>query len=218
MPSHALPPLPYDYSALQPWISEQTMRIHHDAHHRACVDALNATEARLGSERHTLDFVLIRHLQRLVALHASEHFLHCLFWEVMGPNQGGQPRDELADQIGEDFGSFAAFKSQFCIAATSLDSGGWVVLAWQRGSEQLTLRTVERHQPQSECDIDTLLVLDVCEHAYYLQYQNRQVEYVHNWWNSVNWPQVARRFAVARHSGVHLVADRTPRYARLRSR
>lgn len=194
---HALPPLPYDYSALKPWIDDLTMQIHYDHHHRQCVDALNAAQERLVAAWQSGDFCLARHLQRLVALNESAHFLHSVFWETMGPNQGGQPGGELADQISQDFGSFPSFKSRFSAAAGSLQDGGWVVLAWHPGTEQVVIRTAERHWLPVGWGGGVLLALDVWEHAYYLKYQNRRAEYVHNWWNTVNWPRVAQRFAAA---------------------
>jgi len=197
MRPHALPPLSYDYGALQPWIDEQTVRIHHGYHHLRCVEALNGAQERLTAAWQSGDFHLIRYFQRLVALHGSEHSLHKLFWEIMGPNQGGQPRGELADQITEDFGLFATFKSQFSAAATSLEAGGWAVLTWQPWNQQLAIVDEESQRLHAERETGVLLALDVSEHAYYLRYQHRRAEYVHNWWNTVNWPRVAERFSLA---------------------
>lgn len=195
------------------------MRIHYNCHHRAYVDALNAVEARLEVARESGDFRLIRYLQQLIASYASDHFLHSIFWEVMGPNQGGQPRDDLADQIAEDFGSFAAFKSQFSLTATSLDGSGWVILAWQPGGQRLALLAAESHQLQPERAVAAVLVLDMCEHAYYLKYQHRRAEYAHNWWNTVNWARVAQRFAAATHAWSGIAGSASaPRGPRLRRR
>ncbi len=167
---------------------------------------MNAVAARIAAARTTAaqqggDFILIRYLQQLTAVYAAEQALHSLFWENMGPNQGGQPTDELADQIAQDFGSFATFKLEVCAAATSLEAGGWVILAWQPKREQLAIRTAESHQLQTEWIGAALLVLDMYEHAYYLKYQNRRAEYAHNWWNTVNWSCVAGRFAALTHAG-----------------
>lgn len=194
--SHSLPPLPYDPAALQPWISEQSLRLHYE-HHRARVDALNTAEAQLAAQQNSSDFTWIRHLQRLVAVRASAHLMHSIFWDIMGPNQGGAPRDALADQIRDDFGSFAAFKSQCGAAATSLETGEWIALVWQPAGERLAIGTVDDYQLPYGWNMSVLLALDVSEHAYYLQYENRRAEYVHNWWNTVNWPRVAERFAAA---------------------
>ena len=197
MRPHALPPLSYDYAALQPWIDEQTVRIHHDYHHHRAVEALNSAQDHLNAAWQSGDFQLIRYYQRQVALHGSEHFLHKLFWEIMGPNQGGQPRGELADQIAEDFGFFTTFKSQFSAAATSLEAGGWVVLIWQPWSQQLAIVDQDSRRLHAQWETPAVLALDVSEHAYYLRYQHRRAEYVHNWWNTVNWPRVAERFSRA---------------------
>lgn len=206
---HVLPSLPYDYCALQPWIDEQTMRIHHGYHHLRFVEELNAAQARLEAAWQSGDISLVRHFQQLVATHESAHALHALFWETMGPNQGGQPRGELTDQISEDFGSFATFKSCFSAAASSLETGGWVMLAWQPKSQQLAIRAAEGYRLDAGVDAGALLVLDVAEHAYYLKYQHRRAEYVHNWWNTVHWPRVMQRFAVAVQSGSGSVGNST---------
>ena len=196
MAAHVLPPLPYDFRALQPWIDEPTLRLHYD-YHRARVEALNAAEAQLAAQAASADFAWLRYLQRVVALRASEHVMHCLFWEIMGPNQSGTGSDGLADQIRDDFGSLAAFKSQFCAAAIALEAEEWLALVWQPASARLAIRPVEYSQLPCDWAVGILLALDVGEHAYYLQYQNRRMEYVYNWWNIVNWLRVAERFTAA---------------------
>jgi Fe-Mn family superoxide dismutase len=211
MTGYALPQLPYDYGDLQPWIDERTMRVHHDCHHQASVDALNGVEIQLEAARvaqRNPDVLLVRYLQQLVNMYAADHILHSLFFENMGPNQGGRPRDELADQIAQDFGSFATFKSEFCAAATSLDNGGWTILVWQPGRERLAIVAAEAQRLQAAWVGPALLVLDMCEHAYYLKYQNRRIEYAHNWWNTVHWSCVARRFGTATHPGVSSAESR----------
>lgn len=195
MTYHLLPPLPYEYSALEPWVDAQTMRTHHDYHHQKWVDELNNVQAHIDELWKSGDSVLIGHLQEQVALALSEHLLHRLFWEIMGPNQGGQPRGALSEQIVEDFGSFANFKSRFSAVANSSETGGWVILAWQPWNRQLGIVDARRQRLHAGSeDRAVLLVLDVWEHAYYLKYQHRRAEYVHNWWNVVNWPGVGERF------------------------
>jgi Fe-Mn family superoxide dismutase len=218
MTRHVLPPLPYDYSALEPWIDALTVRIHHDHHHLKCIEGLNAAEERLAAAWQSGDLSLVPHFQRLVAVHEAEHFLHGLFWEIMGADQGGQPRDQLADQVVEDFGSFAAFKSRFSAAATNLEAGGWVVLVWQLGSQQLAIRTLGRHRQLWGWGSIALLALDVWEHAYYLKYEDRRGEYVHNWWNTVNWTRVGFRFAGATSSRSSIGSSRVTRRADSRRR
>ena len=202
MTRHELPALPYDYDALHPWIDEQTMRLHHDYHHRRWVDELNAAQDRLVAAWQSGDALLIRHFQRLVAFYQSEHALHGLFWETMGPNQGGQPSGDLADQITQDFGSFGALKSRFSRVANSIETAGWAVLVWQPGHWQLAIMSGESYRLQTGASGTALLALDVWEHAYYLRYQHRRAEYVHNWWNTVNWARVAERFAAGTRTGL----------------
>ena len=193
---YILPPLPYDYTGLQPWIDEPSLRLHYDLH-RTRVDSLNAAETQLAVELGRTDSAWIGHLQHVIAVRTSEHLMHCLFWEIMAPSQGGVPVGGLADQIRDDFGSFAGLKSRFGAIATSLEIGEWVTLVWQPTTERLAIRAVDCHQLSCWWDAGILLVLDVSEHAYYLQYHHRRAEYVHNWWNTVNWPRVAQRFATA---------------------
>jgi superoxide dismutase, Fe-Mn family len=193
----ALPPLPYEYAALEPWIDAETMHLHHGCHHLQCVRALAESEERLAVARSHGERHLVGRLQELATFYAAEHYLHCLFWEVMGPNQGGQPRGELADQIADDFGSFGGFKWQFSAVARGLEVGGWVVLAWDTPRRHLVVSATGYGRPSALWGCEPLLALDVREHAYYLRYQHRRSEYVHNWWNTVNWIGVGRRFSNA---------------------
>jgi Fe-Mn family superoxide dismutase len=217
MTSHVLPPLPYDFKALQPWIDEQTLRLHYD-YHRARVDALNAAEAQLAAQAGGADLAWMRYLQRVVAMRASEHVMHCLFWEIMGPNQSGTGGDAFTDQIRDDFGSLATFKSQFCAAALALEAEEWLALVWQPASARLAIRAVEYTQLPCDWAAAIVLVLDVGEHAYYLQYQNRRIEYAHNWWNTVNWRRVAERFAAATQPWPRAACSRSSQQPRSHSR
>lgn len=190
---YSLPPLRYEYSALEPWIDEQTMRIHHDHHHRRYVQALNETEARLTAVRTSGDHLLIQSLQQRAASLASAHYLHRLFWDSMGRYQG-RPQGDLAAQINEDFGSLTALKFRFSAAAVGMESGGWVILAWQPATQRLVCVVAEGNVLQADSAMVLLMALDVWEHAYYLKYQQRRAEYVHNWWNTVDWARVGVRF------------------------
>lgn len=199
--AHELPPLPYDYDALEPYIDEQTMRLHHDIHHNGYVTGLNNAEAKLAAAREAGDFGLVKHWEREAAFHGSGHFLHALFWPNMAPegNGGGdQPSGDLAAQIEKDFGSFDAFKAQFAAASIAVEGSGWGILAWQPAGKQLVILTAEKHQNLTQWGVTPLLVLDVWEHAYYLRYQNRRGEYVNNFFNIINWSDVAERYANAR--------------------
>ncbi|HEX6972006.1 MAG TPA: superoxide dismutase [Limnochordia bacterium] len=195
---HQLPPLPYAYNALEPHIDEQTMRLHHDIHHKGYVDGLNNAEAKLAEAREKGDFALVKHWEREAAFHGSGHFLHTIFWENMGPNAGGTPSGAIAQQIQKDFGSFDAFKKHFSAAAAAVEGSGWGILAWQPQAQKLEVLTAEKHQNLTQWGVVPLLVLDVWEHAYYLKYQNKRPAYIEAWWNVVNWADVNRRFEAAR--------------------
>ncbi len=195
---YELPPLPYPYDALEPHIDEQTMKLHHDLHHKSYVDGLNKALDQLQAAREGGDFGLVKHWEREAAFHGSGHFLHSIFWQNMGPQKGGEPSGDLASQITKDFGSFEAFKKQFTAAAGAVEGSGWAMLVWEPTAGQLEVLTAEKHQNLTQWGVRPLLVLDVWEHAYYLKYQNKRAAYVEAWWNVVNWSDVAARFAKAK--------------------
>jgi Fe-Mn family superoxide dismutase len=195
---HHLPPLPYPYNALEPWIDERTMRLHHDKHHQSYVDGLNLAEKKREEARVNADFTLLKHWERELAFHGAGHYLHTLFWESMTPKGGGQPSGELAAEIGRSFGEFESFRALFSEAANKVEGGGWAILVWSPRSRRLEILTAEKHQNLSQWDVVPILPLDVWEHAYYLKYENERPAYVRNWWNVVNWPAVSARFAKAR--------------------
>ncbi len=198
---YELPPLPYDYAALEPHIDEQTMRLHHDKHHLAYVNGLNKALEMLEQARNSGDFALVKHWSREAAFHGSGHFLHSLFWPNMaapGQGGGGEPQGALADQIKRDFGSFDTFKKHFSAAANAVEGSGWALLVYEPFSGALEILQSEKHQNLTQWVVTPLLVLDVWEHAYYLKYQNNRGAYVEAWWNVVNWADVADRFQKAR--------------------
>nr|WP_235846825.1 superoxide dismutase [Neobacillus soli] len=194
---HSLPELPYPYNALEPFISEEIMKLHHDIHHRSYVDGLNKAELNLKKARETNDFSLIKHWSRELAFHGSGHYLHTIFWNNMSPNGGGTPQGLLKDEIKHYFGSFAAFKQHFSEAAKQVEGVGWALLVWSPRARHLEVLQSERHMLLTQWDTIPLLVLDVWEHAFYLQYKNKRAEYVDNWWNLVNWHNVESRFEKA---------------------
>jgi Fe-Mn family superoxide dismutase len=194
---HVLPPLPYDYSALEPHIDEQTMRLHHDIHHKGYVDGLNAAEEKLKGMRESGDFAAAQAVQRALAFHGSGHFNHVIFWETMGPGGGGTPGGDLGKQIDKDFGSFDKFQAHFSAAAASVEGNGWGILAWHPVAGHLVVLASMNHQNQGIHGAIPILMLDVWEHAYYLKYQNKRPAYVAAWWNVVNWENVAARFEQA---------------------
>ncbi|WEK53649.1 MAG: superoxide dismutase [Candidatus Cohnella colombiensis] len=194
---HTLPPLPYSYNGLEPWIDERTMRIHHDKHHQSYVDGLNNAELKLAEARSTGDFSLVKHWERELAFNGAGHYLHTLFWVTMSPKGGGKPSGELLEEINRSFGSYDAFKKQFTEAANKVEGGGWAIVVWSPRSHRLEILTAEKHQNLSQWDVVPLLPLDVWEHAYYLKHQNDRAGYTKDWWNVVNWPYVAERYAEA---------------------
>ncbi|PLR84574.1 superoxide dismutase [Bacillus canaveralius] len=194
---HILPPLPYRYDALEPVISEEIMRIHHDKHHRSYVDGLNKAEIMLKKARESGDFSLVKHWSRELAFHGSGHYLHTIFWNNMSPAGGGRPQGKLLKEIDKYFGSFEAFQKHFSEAAKQVEGVGWALLVWSPRSRHLEILQSERHNLLTQWDTIPILVLDVWEHAYYLQYQNNRAEYVDNWWEIVNWRNAEDRFEKA---------------------
>ncbi|SHF01961.1 superoxide dismutase [Desulforamulus putei] len=192
---HQLPALPYDYNALEPYYDEQTVRLHHDAHHKAYVDGLNNAETKLAEAREKGDFALIKHWERELAFHGSGHILHTMFWENMSPNGGGPATGPVAEEINKSFGSFEAFKKQMSAAAVAVEGSGWALLCYNPMFKKLEILTAEKHQNLTQWGAVPLLVLDVWEHAYYLKYQNKRAAFVEAWWNLVNWEDVNRRLA-----------------------
>lgn len=191
---HTLPELPYAYNALEPYISEEIMRLHHDKHHRSYVEGLNKAEVNLKKARDSNDFSLIKHWSRELAFHGSGHYLHTIFWKNMIPKGGGSPQGLLKREIENYFGSFDKFKKQFSEAAKQVEGVGWAILVWSPRARHLEILQSERHMLLTQWDTIPLLVLDVWEHAYYLQYKNNRAGYVDNWWNLVNWNDVEMRF------------------------
>jgi Fe-Mn family superoxide dismutase len=193
-----VPPLPYDYGALEPHIDEQTMRLHHDKHHQAYVDKANAAlEGTEWADRPVEE--VLTNLDRLpddkrtiVRNNGGGHYNHTLFWEIMGPDGGGQPDGALADALEHAFGGFDAFKEEFSAAAVNRFGSGWAWLVHD-GSALRVTSTANQDAPVMEGQTP-ILGLDVWEHSYYLKYQNRRPDYVAAWWNVVNWPEVARRY------------------------
>jgi Fe-Mn family superoxide dismutase len=198
-----LPPLPYDYNALEPFIDTQTMQLHHDKHHATYVNNLNA--ALQGHEFANLPVdEVVRRLNELpenirtaVRNNGGGHANHSMFWRIMKPNGGGEPIGDLANAINARFGSFDAFKTAFNDAGAKRFGSGWVWLVLDRSSNLLVTSTANQDNPLTD-GLYPILGNDVWEHAYYLKYQNRRPEYLNAWWNVVNWDEVAKRYAQAR--------------------
>jgi superoxide dismutase, Fe-Mn family len=198
---YEVPPLPYDYAALEPHIDEATMQVHHDKHHQAYVDKANAALEGTEFADKPIEEV-IENLSQLpddkrgpVRNNGGGHLNHTLFWESMSPDGGGEPDGELADAINEAFGSFDDFKSKLKDAGVNQFGSGWAWLVHD-GSGLAVVSTPNQDSPLT--DGKTPLVgVDVWEHAYYLKYQNKRPDYIDAWWNTVDWSKVAERYSAA---------------------
>ena len=200
---HVLPPLPYDFAALEPHIDSQTMQIHHGKHHQTYVNNLNS-----ALDKHPELFAkpvedLLRNIQGVpedirvaVRNNGGGHHNHTLFWNIMAPKAGGEPTGSLADAIRKTFGDFAKFKETFSTAGATRFGSGWSWLTVTNGKLEVS-STANQDSPLMDGKTP-ILGLDVWEHAYYLKYQNRRADYIAAWWNLVNWSEVAKRFDAAR--------------------
>ena len=198
MAVYVLPELDYPYDALEPHISAEIMELHHSKHHQAYVDGANAALASLEAAREAGDMAAVNLYEKNLAFHLGGHSNHSVFWKNMSPNGGGEPTGALASAIDGSFGSLESFKKQFTAAAMGLQGSGWAVLAYDTISGRLV--TFQLYDQQGNVPVGTvpLLMLDMWEHAFYLDYKNVKAKYVDAWWNVVNWDDVARRFEAAK--------------------
>jgi superoxide dismutase, Fe-Mn family len=201
--AHQLPPLPYDFAALEPHIDAQTMQIHHDKHHAAYVNNLNAALEKYPDLQSKSLEDLLRDLNKVpddirttVRNNGGGHVNHSMFWQIMAPKAGGSPDGALGDAIKTSFGSFDAFKEQFGKAGVGRFGSGWAWLI-NNGGKLSIESTPNQDNPMMEGK-KAILGLDVWEHAYYLKYQNKRPDYLDAWWNVVNWTAVAKRYAAAK--------------------
>ncbi len=202
---HELPPLPYDYNALEPVISEDALRIHHNKHHMSYVDGLNRAEINLVEARRNNFYEYIKYWENELAFNGSGHILHSIFWTVMAPlGLGGDPGAQTIYRINNYFGSFEAFKEQFKKATEKVEASGWGILTWQPTWKRLEILQAEKHQNLTQWSGIPILVCDVWEHAYYLDYQNQRSEYIEAWWNLINWYVVEQRLLMAINGRVPL--------------
>ena len=198
MPAYTLPDLPYDVAALEPHYSAEVLALHHDKHHAAYVAGANTTLDKLGEARAGDDYGSINMLQKNLAFHLSGHVLHSMFWENLSPDGGGKPEGELEAAIADGFGGFDHFRSQLTEAALAVQGSGWGALTWEPLGQRLIVEQIYDHQSNVGQGAPPLLVLDMWEHAYYLQYRNVKADWVEAFWEIVNWPDVAARFARAK--------------------
>ncbi|HEU0025408.1 MAG TPA: superoxide dismutase [Thermoleophilaceae bacterium] len=197
--AYEVPPLPYDYNALEPHIDEATMRVHHDKHHQAYVDKVNAALEGTGLEDKPIE-AIVKDLAQVpedkrtaVRNNGGGHLNHSLFWDWLSPDGGGQPDGDLAAAIDSAFGSFGDFQSQLKDAGVNRFGSGWAWLVHD-GSGLAVVSTANQDSPLSDGQTP-LLGVDVWEHAYYLKYQNRRPDYIDAWWNAVNWAKVAEGYS-----------------------
>ena len=200
--AHSVPPLPYDYNALEPHIDEQTMKIHHDKHHAAYVNNLNAALEKHPelAGKSVEDLVkgintVPEDIRPAVRNNGGGHINHTMFWEIMGPGKGGEPTGRIGDAIKSSFGDFEKFKTQMNDAGVKRFGSGWAWLI-DAGGKLVIESTANQDSPLMEGK-KPLLGIDVWEHAYYLKYQNKRPDYVKAWWNVVNWSYVADRYNTA---------------------
>ncbi len=200
--AYSLPELPYAYDALEPHIDARTMEIHHTKHHQAYINKVNAAIAGTDLESKSIED-LMRGLSKVpenirgaVRNNGGGHANHSLFWTVMSPKGGGTPSGELGDAINSKFGSFDNFKNEFSNAGATRFGSGWAWLSVDKGS-LVVESTPNQDTPLSEGHTP-ILGLDVWEHAYYLNYQNRRPDYIAAFWNVINWDEVSKRFAAAK--------------------
>ena len=204
MAKHELPPLPYPHNALEPYIDEMTMQIHHGKHHATYVNNLNAALEKYPELQAKSLEELLRNINSVpedirtaVRNNGGGHHNHSLFWRIMGPGKGGVPTGPVAEAINKAFGSFDAFKEEFTKAATTRFGSGWAWLVVDKDGSLKVLSTANQDSPLMDGQTP-ILGLDVWEHAYYLKYQNRRPEYIQNWWNVVNWDAVNEEYAKAK--------------------
>ena len=198
MAVYELPDLPYAYDALEPHISAEIMELHHDKHHANYVKGANAALEALEAERNgDADADKIRALSKNLAFNLGGHTNHSIFWKNMAPNAGGKPTGAIAEAIDRDFGSFEGFKKQFSAVANGLQGSGWAVAGYDHIADRLIIQQMTDQQGNISVDFTPVLMLDMWEHAFYLQYKNVKADYIEAWWNVVNWDDVNERYAKA---------------------
>jgi Fe-Mn family superoxide dismutase len=205
MPVYTLPDLPYDYAALEPHISGRIMELHHDKHHATYVAGANAALDALAEARESGDLAAVNLHEKNLAFNLGGHTNHTVFWHNLSPDGGGEPEGELAAAIADQFGSFAAFKAHFAAVATGIQGSGWAVLGWDSIGGRLLVFQLFDQQANVPLGVTPLLMLDMWEHAFYLDYLNVKADYVKAFWNLANWSDVAGRLERARSATGSLI-------------
>ncbi|KHL11084.1 Fe-Mn family superoxide dismutase [Mumia flava] len=200
MAEYTLPDLPYDYGALEPYISGKIMELHHSKHHQTYVNGVNTALEQLAEARDAESLGTVNMLEKNLAFNLAGHVNHSVFWPNMSPEGGDKPDGELGAAIDNFFGSFDKFRAHFEASALGIQGSGWSILAWETLAQRPIICQLYDHQGNLPAGIVPLLMLDMWEHAFYLQYQNVKADYVKAWWNIVNWADVQARFEAARSS------------------
>lgn len=197
--NYSLPELTYGYSDLAPLISEAQLKLHHDKHHLAYVNGVNAILEKLAKARMEKTDLDMKAILKELSFHLGGHILHSMFWRNLAPvgKAGGEPTGILAEKIKNEFGDFSRFKKEFTQTATSVEGSGWAALAYSRETDRLMLMQIEKHNLNLFPKVYLLMVLDVWEHAYYLDYKNERAKFVEAFWQMVNWVEVQKNLEKA---------------------
>lgn len=205
MAIYTLPDLPYDYGALEPHISGEIMQLHHSKHHQAYVTGTNTALEQMEEARASEKLTAVNLLQKNLAFNLAGHVNHTVFWNNLSPEGGDKPDGELAAAIDEFFGSFDGFRAHYTAAALGIQGSGWAILAWESLGQRLVIEQLYDHQGNLAVGTIPLLMLDMWEHAFYLQYRNVKADYVSAFWNIANWADVTTRFQAARTKTTGLI-------------
>ncbi|MEX0735214.1 MAG: superoxide dismutase [Steroidobacteraceae bacterium] len=206
-PHFELPALGYAYDALEPAYSAEALELHYASHHQAYVDGANQALEAMAEMRGKGDFARVNQLEKDLAFHYSGHFLHSMFWRNLEPNEGAPPSGQLEARIRSVFGSTDAFRRQFGAAGASLQGSGWVALSWELTRGSLIIEQIHDHQDNGAMGALPILVMDMWEHAYYLQYKNKKERWIVGFWELINWGDVARRLDNAECADLALDPD-----------
>ena len=205
-PRYVLPNLPYDPAALEPHYRAETLLLHHDRHHAGYVAGANRAVELLAEARLHHDWVAINQFEADLAFHVSGHVLHSIFWTNLAPNGGGEPAGDLRAALDDSFGSFDLFKKQFTRSALGVHGSGWAVLAWEPAARCAVVEQLHDHLSSGIQGSQPILVCDVWEHAYYLQYRHSRADWVQAFWQLVNWSDVERRLITTTNDDQPLIA------------
>ena len=205
MATYTLPDLPYDFAALEPHISGKIMELHHDKHHATYVAGANTALEQLAEARETGNLANVNKLEKDLAFNLGGHVNHSVFWQNLSPDGGDKPTGELGAAVDEFFGSFEAFQKHFAANALGIQGSGWSILAWDSIGQKLVIVQLYDQQSNIALGLIPVVVLDMWEHAFYLDYVNVKADYVKAWWNIVNWADAAARFDRARTQTAGLI-------------